>query len=90
MVKRFLQLRSGRAGTGNRYAPEAAEEAPAFEMVTRKGVEADEIELAANPRARSARLRVARRTGAPAGRLQRDEIGMPILTESGRKSRKGH
>jgi 16S rRNA (cytosine1402-N4)-methyltransferase len=89
MVKRFVQLRSGRAGTGNRYAPEAEEEAPRFEMVTRRSVEPDESELSANPRARSARLRVARRTAAPAGRIRNEEIGMPILAETGRKSRRG-
>lgn len=86
MVKRFLQLRSGRAGLGNRYAPEAEETAPAFEMVTRKAVEPDAEELAANPRARSARLRVARRTDAPAGRIDVAEIGMPILPDNSRRT----
>ncbi len=86
MVKRFLQLRSGKGGTGNRYAPEAEEAPPAFEMVTRKAVEPDEAELALNPRARSAKLRVARRTAAPAGRVGQDEIGMPILAEKSRKT----
>ncbi|TNC73882.1 16S rRNA (cytosine(1402)-N(4))-methyltransferase RsmH [Rubellimicrobium roseum] len=82
MVKRFLQLRAGRMGQGSRYAPEAEAEAPAFEMVTRKAVEPDETELAANPRARSAKLRVARRTSAPAGRINDEEIGMPMLPTS--------
>ncbi|WP_210527356.1 16S rRNA (cytosine(1402)-N(4))-methyltransferase RsmH [Rubellimicrobium arenae] len=82
MVKRFLQLRAGRMGQGSRYAPEAEAEAPAFEMVTRKAIDPDEDELAANPRARSARLRVARRTAAPAGRVGGHEIGMPILDTS--------
>ncbi len=86
MVKRFLQLRAGKAGTGNRYAPEAEEEAPAFEMVTRKAVEPDDEELRANPRARSARLRVARRTAAPAGRVDRDGIGMPRLEDNSRRT----
>ena len=82
MVKRFLQLRAGRMGQGSRYAPEAEAEAPAFELVTRKSIEPDEEELALNPRARSARLRVARRTSAPAGRIDDQEIGMPILNTS--------
>lgn len=79
MVKRFLQSRAGRAGRANRYAPETPEDAPRFEIVTRKAVGPDDAELAANPRARSARLRVARRTDAPAGTIEAKEIGMPSL-----------
>jgi 16S rRNA (cytosine1402-N4)-methyltransferase len=85
MVKRFLQLRSGKAGGGNRWAPEAEAEAPGFEIVTKKAVEPDEAETRANPRARSARLRVARRTAAPAKRVNQEEIGMPILAARGRR-----
>lgn len=79
MVKRFLQSRAGRTGRANRYAPETPEDAPRFDIVTRKAVGADDAELAANPRARSARLRVARRTDAPAGTIEAKEIGMPSL-----------
>jgi len=42
-------------------------------------VGADESELAANPRARSAFLRVAIRTDAPAGRADADGLGLPRL-----------
>jgi 16S rRNA (cytosine1402-N4)-methyltransferase len=55
-------------------------------MVTRKAVEPDDEELRANPRARSARLRVARRTAAPAGRVDRDGIGMPRLEDNSRRT----
>jgi 16S rRNA (cytosine1402-N4)-methyltransferase len=89
MVKRFIQLRSGRSGAGNRYAPEGEDEAPAFQAVTRKAAEPDEDELRANPRARSARLRVARRTAAPPGRIGDDAIGMPILPNNSRKTGEG-
>jgi 16S rRNA (cytosine1402-N4)-methyltransferase len=83
VVKRFLQSRSGMAGRGSRYAPETAEEAPRFEAVA-KSVEADEAELSLNPRARSARLRVARRTGAPAGPADRSALGLPKPVEARR------
>ncbi|WP_243612264.1 16S rRNA (cytosine(1402)-N(4))-methyltransferase RsmH [Shimia aestuarii] len=77
MVKRFMQSRAGRKGNVNRYAPEIEQEKPAFELLTRKAVGPDEDELAINPRSRSAKLRVARRTDAPAGEIAAREIGMP-------------
>lgn len=79
MVKRFFQLRSGRAGRANRYAPEAPQDAPRFTIVTKKAVGPDEDELAANPRARSARLRIGRRTDAPAEAIDRKSLGMPVF-----------
>jgi 16S rRNA (cytosine1402-N4)-methyltransferase len=81
MVKRFMQLRGGQAPGTSRYAPVAEAQAPAWEIVTRKAVEADSAELAENPRARSARLRVARRTAAPAGRADAAALGMPVLPD---------
>ena len=66
MVKRFLRDRSGAAPGGSRHLPQAAGgRAPSFEAVDR-AVRAGEAEVARNPRARSATLRTARRTAAPA------------------------
>lgn len=79
MVKRFLQARAGRAGRANRYAPETVEDAPQFELLSRKAIGPDDQELAENPRARSAKLRVALRTDAPAGAVDAKSIGMPQL-----------
>ncbi len=84
MVKRFLQSRAGQAGRANRYAPEVQTEPPQFILKPRKSISADAQELAANPRARSARLRVAKRTDAPSGTIDAKAIGMPQLKESKR------
>ncbi|MEA3017680.1 MAG: rRNA (cytosine1402-N4)-methyltransferase [Sphingomonadales bacterium] len=66
VVKRFLKERSGDLPAGSRHLPERAAPArPAsFDAVARP-VRAGEAEVRANPRARSATLRVARRTAAP-------------------------
>ncbi|MGR3636142.1 MAG: 16S rRNA (cytosine(1402)-N(4))-methyltransferase RsmH [Shimia sp.] len=79
MVKRFLQARAGKQGNVNRYAPETEKETPAFSLVTRKAVGPDPEELNDNPRARSAKLRVARRTDAPSGDVSGRAIGMPTV-----------
>jgi 16S rRNA (cytosine1402-N4)-methyltransferase len=66
IVKRFLKVRSGDVPSGSRHRPMAAPgPAPTFEQVA-KPVSPSEAELARNPRARSARLRTAIRTDAPA------------------------
>jgi len=66
IVKRFLRQRSGALPAGSRHLPAANETGPepTFEAVARP-VRASEAEVAANPRARSATLRAARRTSAP-------------------------
>lgn len=79
IVKRFMQLRSGLGPKGSRYAPEEDAEVPRFELVTRKAVAPDEAEMAANPRARSAKLRVARRLSAPASSIDFKRLGVPDL-----------
>jgi len=66
IVKRFLRTRSGATPAGSRHRPLAAKgPEPTFEQVA-KPVSPSEAELARNPRARSARLRTAVRTDAPA------------------------
>ncbi|APO86318.1 16S rRNA (cytosine(1402)-N(4))-methyltransferase RsmH [Marivivens sp. JLT3646] len=78
MTKRFFQSRSGRTANANRYAPELAQDKPAFEMVEKKAIGPDQQELTENPRSRSAKLRVARRTDAPSGEMDRKALGMPL------------
>jgi len=81
IAKRFFQKRGGKAARGSRHQPVVAAEAPGFEILTNKAVTASKAELDANPRARSARLRAGRRTGAPAMALTARDIGLPVLPE---------
>ena len=81
MVKRFMADRAGKAHSTNRYAPEMERTAPQFTMKTRKAVAPDPEEIAANPRARSAKLRVAVRTDAPAGQIDPKALAMPQVKD---------
>jgi 16S rRNA (cytosine1402-N4)-methyltransferase len=65
IVKNFLGER-GKSGGGSRHLPEIAQGAPSFVILTKRPVSADDEEISANPRARSAKLRAAERTEAPA------------------------
>lgn len=66
IVKSFLRARSGHEAGGSRHRPVvAARRAPSFHKPA-GAVRASEAEIIANPRARSATLRSAVRTAAPA------------------------
>jgi 16S rRNA (cytosine1402-N4)-methyltransferase len=65
IVKTFLGRRAATGG-GSRHAPEVKRPAPSLRLLTRRPVTADAEEVARNPRARSAKLRAAERTDAPA------------------------
>jgi 16S rRNA (cytosine1402-N4)-methyltransferase len=65
IVKDFLNQR-GKAASGSRHLPEIAQAVPSFQILTKRPVTPGEAEVSANPRARSAKLRAAERTAAPA------------------------
>lgn len=77
IVKNFLTER-GKRGGGSRHLPESEKAAPSFELLTKRPVIAGVDEVAANPRARSAKLRAARRTAAPA-HDDNETFGWPTL-----------
>ncbi len=83
VVKRFMQAASGAAPNANRFAPAAQEAPPRFEQKSRKAVGPTPAEIERNPRARSAKLRVARRLSAPALKVDLKALGLPPLSANG-------
>jgi 16S rRNA (cytosine1402-N4)-methyltransferase len=64
IVKTFFAERS-RTPAGSRHRPDVVAPPPTFHVLTRRPETPDDPEIAANPRARSAKLRAAERTAAP-------------------------
>jgi len=64
IVKTFLNER-GSMPAVSRHQPDAVGPAPTFRILTKRPLTPDETEIAANPRARSAKLRAAERVAAP-------------------------
>lgn len=65
-VKTFLRERSSSAGQASRHAPQTpAAHKPTFRLLKKGAIKPGDVECVRNPRARSARLRVAERTTVP-------------------------
>lgn len=76
MVKRFIAERADAQGRGSRHTPDLPpERAPSFALERKRATAPSDEEVARNPRARSASLRWAVRTDAPAW----DELEPPAL-----------
>ncbi|MBT3884987.1 MAG: 16S rRNA (cytosine(1402)-N(4))-methyltransferase RsmH [Rhodospirillaceae bacterium] len=66
IAKTFLHQRADKSAGVSRHLPEAPSEAPSFRLIKRGAIKPAAAEARSNPRARSARLRAAIRTDAPA------------------------
>ena len=75
LVKRFLASRSGQGG-GSRHAPLSPTGVATFQVARGGARTVTEAEADTNPRARSARLRVAVRTAAPPPPFDRTILGV--------------
>ncbi len=80
LVKSFLAARGG-ARRGSRHAPDVAPRPASFRTLTRRPIVPDAAEIAANPRARSAKLRAAERSAAPAIATAADLPRLPALAD---------
>ncbi len=83
IVKRFLAERAGKQSRGSRHLPAHSIElqAPSFRLVNPKPLTPQKGEQDVNPRARSARLRAAERTDAPAWPLDQEAVGVPLARD---------
>jgi 16S rRNA (cytosine1402-N4)-methyltransferase len=86
IVKQFFSARTGRTPAGSRHMPTEAVAAPSFRPVVKGALAPSEAEVVANPRARSAKLRVGERTDAPA---QEPVRALALLAELPRSAQKG-
>ena len=80
IVKRFIQARTGKLYSTSRYMPESNVPPIQFKKITQKAVKPAASEISKNSRARSAKLRIARRTNFKPGKnLTLDELSVPIV-----------
>jgi len=80
IVKKFLGTRSGIDKSVSRYMPAVKYAESSFHANRANPYRADAEEKSFNPRSRSAKLRIARRTEAMYHKINRERLGLPKLT----------
>jgi 16S rRNA (cytosine1402-N4)-methyltransferase len=79
LVKRFINGQGGRRAQRSRHLPPVDFQAPLWRWVRQGVIKPSAAEIATNPRARSARLRVAERLASPAeGAVDEEGSGCPL------------
>lgn len=81
IAKRFLAQRAGKESRGSRHLPDPSIKLklPSFRILNPRPLTPSKGELEVNPRARSARLRAAVRTDAPAWPADETQLGLPSI-----------
>jgi len=80
IVKRFIQARTGKLYSTSRYLPDSDVSPIQFTKVTRKAAKPTASEISINSRARSAKLRIAKRTDFNPGKnLTLDDLSVPTV-----------
>ena len=80
IVKRFIQARSGKLYSTSRHLPDTNALPNQFSKVTQKAIKPSTSEISINTRARSAKLRIAKRTNIKPGKnLTFEELSVPIV-----------
>ena len=79
IVKRFIKLKSEIYPKFNRHQPNQLKFQPSFEKFAKKKIIASEAEVEANSRARSAKLRIARKLKSDLTPIEKNLLGLPII-----------
>ncbi|RIV83180.1 16S rRNA (cytosine(1402)-N(4))-methyltransferase RsmH [Aurantiacibacter xanthus] len=74
IVKAYLRDAANQNPRGSRYLPEAASDTPAIYTQVSRAIRPSAAEIERNPRARSATLRAATRTAAPARQTDQEAV----------------
>ena len=85
IVKRFIKLKSGAYPKGNRHQPMQSKWKQSFEKFVKKEITASDAEVKLNSRARSAKLRIAKKLMSEFSPIEKTLLGLPIINLEAQK-----